>query len=191
MSYTLPPIEEIGLSLVDTKTEICNHLFEPCSTLTAFILAKVLTINCSFNSYGQFIEAARIALLQFLEDEESKEKKGKGPLDLKISQIIAAHPRLGASKTTKLSSHSATEQKSLQAASDEETKALLDLNNQYETAFPGLRYVVFVNGRPRSDIMENMKMRIARNDISLERKEAFNAMCDIALDRAFNLGAKL
>lgn len=65
------------------------------------------------------------------------------------------------------------------------------LNDKYETTFPGLRYVVFVNGRSREVIMNNMTERINRNDIVAERKEAFNAMCDIALDRAKKLGAKL
>lgn len=191
MAYTLPPVEEIGTYLVQSKTEICNHLFEPCDTLTAFIVSRVITPDSSFTSYAQFIEATRSELIKFLEEEETKEAAGKGDVDPKIAQIIAAHPRLGASKTTKLSSHSASEQKSLQAASAEESRLLLELNDKYEATFPGLRYVVFVNGRPRPVIMENMRLRIARNDISLERKEAFNAMCDIALDRAAKLEAKL
>jgi len=61
------------------------------------------------------------------------------------------------------------------------------LNEEYEGKFPGLRYVVFVNGRPRSEIMENMRSRIDRGDIKAERQEAIQAMCDIALDRATKL----
>jgi hypothetical protein len=68
------------------------------------------------------------------------------------------------------------------------------------------RYSVFVNGRSRSVIMENMRSRIDRGDIKLERAEAIKvsifkstiglcelihmetkAMCDIAADRAFKL----
>jgi 2-oxo-4-hydroxy-4-carboxy--5-ureidoimidazoline (OHCU) decarboxylase len=46
---------------------------------------------------------------------------------------------------------------------------------------------VFVNGRPRPTIMENMRTRIDRGDIKTERQEAIQAMCDIATDRASKL----
>jgi hypothetical protein len=62
---------------------------------------------------------------------------------------------------------------------------------------------VFVNGRPRPAIMENLKSRIERGDIKIERQEAIQvnysfdmrrttltmcqAMCDIAIDRAAKL----
>jgi hypothetical protein len=65
---------------------------------------------------------------------------------------------------------------------------------------------VFVNGRSRPVIMENMRERIERGDIKLERAEAikvrsrkvvnwilqadsqhYKAMCDIAADRAVKL----
>jgi hypothetical protein len=46
---------------------------------------------------------------------------------------------------------------------------------------------VFVNGRPRPAIMENMRARIDRGDIKAERQEAIQAMCDIAADRASKL----
>jgi hypothetical protein len=46
---------------------------------------------------------------------------------------------------------------------------------------------VFVNGRPRSEIMQNMRARIDRGDVKAERQEAIQAMCDIALDRASKL----
>ena len=46
---------------------------------------------------------------------------------------------------------------------------------------------VFVNGRPRPTIMENMRTRIDRGDIKAERQEAIQAMCDIASDRASEL----
>ena len=32
-----------------------------------------------------------------------------------------------------------------------------ELNAAYEKTFPGLRYVVFVNGRSRHEIMDNMQ----------------------------------
>lgn len=97
-----------------------------------------------------------------------------------LDEILNCHPRLGAKKVE--STHSQAEQKSL-SGSAEETEKLRSLNERYERTFPGLRYVVFVNGRPRSIIMDNMEARIARNDIDLERDEGIRAMGDIARDR--------
>jgi len=50
-----------------------------------------------------------------------------------------------------------------------------------------LRYVVFVNGRPRPVIFEDIRERIARGDIQAERLEGIKAMCDIASDRVRKL----
>ena len=46
------------------------------------------------------------------------------------------------------------------------------LNDEYEEKFPGLRYVVFVNGRSRSVIMDDMRQRIASSDIKTEQTAA-------------------
>ena len=70
---------------------------------------------------------------------------------------------------------------------NEESKNLEELKSKYETKFPGLRYVVFVNGRSRPEIYKNINTRIDRGNYGLECEEAFNAMCDIAIDRATKL----
>ncbi|CAH2355091.1 hypothetical protein CLIB1423_21S01618 [[Candida] railenensis] len=185
MTFSLPSVKSLPELSDSKKIEVLDHLFEPCSTLQAFLLPKVFLAN--FQSYREFIEASRKELLKFL----SESKNGSDP---RISKIIAAHPRLGAPKPGKvaetLSEHSSAEQKSLQGSPEEQAK-LVELNEKYEQTFPGLRYVVFVNGRSRPTVMQNMIERIERNDIELEREDAFNAMCDIALDRASKLGAKL
>lgn len=178
--FRLPPLSSFS-SLTDSeKVEVLDHLFEPCLTLAEVILARV---NGSFSSYREFIEACRTILMQFLTEEDVPGNLAK------INKIVSAHPRLGPSKD-KLSSHSSSEQKSL-AGSEEEARRLAELNDLYEKTFPGLRYVVFVNGRSREVIMANMRERIERRDIHKEKAEAFNAMCDIALDRAGKLGARL
>lgn len=46
------------------------------------------------------------------------------------------------------------------------------LNEEYEAKFPGLRFVVFVNGRGREEIMRIMRERIARGDWEGERNGA-------------------
>lgn len=180
--YTLPSTKTFVELNLDQKSECLAHLFEPCQTLANLLIHNVF--NRNYQSYNDFIESCRVFLLLFLEKEQSKREVLPD-----IAQIISAHPRLGPSKD-KLSSHSSSEQKSL-AGSQEESQKLASLNALYEETFPGLRYVVFVNGRSRETIMENMRSRIEKGDIELERKEAFNAMCDIAIDRAQKLESKL
>lgn len=178
MSFKLPPISAVPTLEDDEKRELLDHLFEHCSIM--FDELKPV-LEKSHDSYTELIEDARVAFLSLLDRSST--------LSRQISEIIAAHPRLGPQKG-KLSTHSSEEQKSLMG-SPEETEKLKELNELYEATFPGLRYVVFVNGRPRSVIMENMKTRIERGDIQLEKREALNAMCDIALDRAAKLQAKM
>ncbi|KAI9759001.1 MAG: member of Set1p complex, histone methyl transferase [Chaenotheca gracillima] len=117
----------------------------------------------------------------------SVDDKGPGELD----DILGAHPRLGEKKVD--SALSRDEQARMRAAgtgsgsSTEEEEMLRRLNEEYEAVYPGLRYVVFVNGRSRSVIMDDMRMRIQRVDPKLEREQAIQAMCDIAADRAAKL----
>ncbi|KAL2189245.1 hypothetical protein L209DRAFT_270896 [Thermothelomyces heterothallicus CBS 203.75] len=82
-----------------------------------------------------------------------------------------------------LSALSAAEQSHL-SAEDEE---LARLNREYEARFPGLRYVVWVNGRPRAEVLEDMRRRIQRGDMKAEVRTIIEAMCDIAADRARKL----
>lgn len=185
MTFILPESKELPNLSVAEQTKVLDNLFEPCPTLTSILIDSVM--SQSYKSYGELIETCRTQLLAYLKDAET-EAVTTGNIRLEISKIISAHPRLGAAK--KLSDHSSNEQKSLQG-SQEEAEKLIELNRQYEERFPGLRYVVFVAGRPRSVIMDNMRQRIERGDIKKERIEAFNAMCDIAIDRARKLGAKL
>ncbi|ODQ66094.1 hypothetical protein NADFUDRAFT_24746 [Nadsonia fulvescens var. elongata DSM 6958] len=182
--YTLPPSEIIHTYSLskDEKTTLLHHLFEPCPALVAYLLPLVLdkeSPDTPYESYQTFIEYSRKALIRLIQDGINQ---GTGEVDPRISEIIAAHPRLGARKVD--SQHSQAEQKSLEASSVEEAQKLHYLNNLYEKTFPGLRYVVFVNGRSREVIMNNITERIERHDIAKERIEAINAMCDIAKDRA-------
>ena len=62
------------------------------------------------------------------------------------------------------------------------------LNEEYEQRFPGLRYVVFVDGRSREEVMRDMRGRIERGDWDSEVGLAGKAMCDIAVDRARKVG---
>ncbi|KAF5093162.1 hypothetical protein D0Z00_004210 [Geotrichum galactomycetum] len=159
------------------QSHTLSLLFEPCEALQNLILTNLLNSEPkSFSSYIEFIEAVRKVLLLLLKTSSTEK-------DL-ISKIIAAHPRLGAKKVE--SKLSQAEQASLQSNA-EEAQILAELNSKYETTFPGLRYVVFVNGRSRPEIYKDMKTRIDRGSYDLECEEAFNAMCDITIDRVTKL----
>ena len=72
-----------------------------------------------------------------------------------------------------LSAQSAAEQARLHTTTaDDDEDELAALNARYEDRFPGLRYVTFVNGRGRPDILADMRRRIDRGDPSLEEREA-------------------
>ncbi|KAI5959489.1 uncharacterized protein KGF55_005317 [Candida pseudojiufengensis] len=183
--YQLPTIEEFKSQSAQQQKLVYDHLFEPCDSVTWFIDTYVIKEN--FKTYPEFIELVRTRLLQTLNQTTFFKSRNSKECNTLIENIISAHPRLGAPKGTKLSEHSTNEQKKLEGIQSR----LKELNEQYESTFPGLRYVVFVNGRSRDEIIKNMEDRIARNNIELEKIDALEAMCDIALDRASKLGVKL
>ena len=81
-------------------------------------------------------------------------------------EALAAHPAIGARK---LSSRSATEQ-----GADADPAVLAELsylNQVYEEKF-GFRFVVFVDGRPKGEILEVLRERIART-----REEELDTGC--------------
>lgn len=175
----LPSIQTLKQLPQSDQKYILDQLFEPCDTLSNFIFIKVFPQQ--FTTYLEFINFVRKELINLLKENE---------LNPIINEIISTHPRLGEPKKEQLSIHSSNEQKNLNSDPDIILK-LKEMNELYENKFPGLRYVVFVNGRNRLEIINDMNKRIKRDDILLEKYEAFNAMCDIALDRVNKLGIKL
>jgi 2-oxo-4-hydroxy-4-carboxy--5-ureidoimidazoline (OHCU) decarboxylase len=91
-------------------------------------------------------------------------------------EAVNAHPAIGAKK---LSSRSAAEQGT---GDDPATLAELErLNTEYEQRF-GFRFVVFVNRRPKSEIVPILRERLARTrDEELET--AVKELVAIAEDR--------
>ena len=74
------------------------------------------------------------------------------------SQFISGHPRIGENKN--LSKLSAKEQQGsgvIIPTSPEVLARLSHLNAYYETRYPGVRYITFVNGRTRLEIAEEME----------------------------------
>ena len=106
------------------------------------------------------------------EEDRGKEKEQRDSRE-KLHSILGSHPRLGEPKKETLSEQSRAEQRRLQEEGGKETaEKLARLNREYEDRFPGLRYVVFVNGRGREEIMRDMERRIARGNMRAEEREA-------------------
>ncbi|KAF2190264.1 hypothetical protein K469DRAFT_699869 [Zopfia rhizophila CBS 207.26] len=173
---SLPAINTLSHLPDSELTTVLDILFEPSSPLHTLSLPVLR--STTFPSYDTLIVAINAQLIALALSES--------PDDVaKLSEILCSHPRLGEKKVE--SEQSRAEQAQLQKGGEEEKEQLAKLNREYEEQFSGLRYVVFVNGRSRSVIMENMKARIDRGDIKAERQEAIQAMCDIAADRVSKL----
>ncbi|GJC96231.1 OHCU decarboxylase [Colletotrichum higginsianum] len=170
---SLPDIDTLTHSSEEEQTEILDALFEPSPAIHALILPSISA--ASFQSYDELITHCHKTFQALIDDPAHKAE---------LHSIISSHPRLGAKKVE--SAQSAAEQAQLQSGDATELAAL---NAEYEAKFPGLRYVVFVSGRGRPEIMANMRERISRGDLALEERAAVQAMCDIARDRAAKLQA--
>ncbi|CAK7238088.1 hypothetical protein SEUCBS140593_010315 [Sporothrix eucalyptigena] len=187
-TLSLPHISTLSSLPDQAITNALDLLFEPSKELHALSLPAIRAAP-SIASYDDLIEIVRGELLTlqgkvatFAEPSPSHEALA---CKQRLLGILAAHPRLGAKKVE--SAQSAAEQAQLQKASELEAAQLAALNAEYESSFPGLIYIVFVNGRPREVIMENMRARIKRGVYALEEIEAIEAMASIAKDRASKL----
>ena len=172
----LPQVEALPGLPADKRAGVLDLLFEPCLQLHTLSVELLRTQRHS--SYADLIASVGSQLTKLAESTSTSDTEW-------LDSILSSHPRLGERKVESVQSQA--EQAHMKASSEEESEKLAALNIQYEQMFPGLRYVVFVNGRSRSTIMENMHSRIDRDNIELERHEAIRAMCEIALDRASKL----
>ncbi|KAM0722405.1 hypothetical protein Q7P37_001846 [Cladosporium fusiforme] len=166
---TLPPASTLPTLPFESQTAILGALFEPSPALCNTVI-PLLQIH--HQSYSSLVASIHSHLLALRTSEPNI-----------LLEILSSHPRRGAPKVD--SAQSAAEQAQLQGDRVEELRAL---NGEYEAKFPGLRFVVFVNGRGRGEIVEVMRERIQRGDWEAERDGAIQAMCDIAVDRAAKLG---
>jgi 2-oxo-4-hydroxy-4-carboxy--5-ureidoimidazoline (OHCU) decarboxylase len=92
-------------------------------------------------------------------------------------EVLDTHPAIG--QTTGLSARSAAEQGS--DADPQVLAELAELNTAYE-ARHGFRFVVFVNRRPKAEILEVLKERID-NPTDAELETALHELVAIATDR--------
>jgi 2-oxo-4-hydroxy-4-carboxy--5-ureidoimidazoline (OHCU) decarboxylase len=103
------------------------------------------------------------AVAQALSDEEKKE-------------VLDAHPAIGANATSRRSRH--------EQGTDDDPAVLGELallNAEYEEKF-GFRFVVFVNGRPRREIVPVLRERMTRSREE-ELQTAVDELVQIAVDR--------
>ncbi|KAM0700338.1 hypothetical protein Q7P35_012059 [Cladosporium inversicolor] len=169
---SLPPASTLPTLPPQTQSAILSLLFEPSPSLHTTLSPLLTTPH---PTYPSLITTIKSHLLSLRTTDPSL-----------LLSILASHPRLGAKKVE--SAQSAAEQAKLQEGAEEEGRVLEELNAEYERVFPGLRFVVWVNGRGRGEIMGIMRERIARGSWEGERDGAVEAMCDIAIDRAAKLG---
>lgn len=161
-----PSILELPNLPAADQTAVLDLLFEPSPALHA--LSDPL-LQSSHATYTALVNQIRSSLHSLL---SSSSPSSLSTLDA----VLQSHPRLGASKVD--SAQSRAEQASLGTVGEGEK--LKQLNEEYEATFPGLRYVVFVNGRSREVVMHDMRRRIARGDLSEERREGIEVSCCVS-----------
>lgn len=144
----------------EERAQILDLLFEPSTQLHT--LSVPLLHEKTFSSYNDLITAVGMQLSELSDSPSTSDTQW-------LESILGSHPRLGAKKVE--SAQSQGEQAQLQG-SGEEAEQLRLLNEEYEKKYPGLRYVVFVSGRSRSVIMDDMRKRIDNSDLKAERAAA-------------------
>lgn len=145
---SLPLLSEIQTSpssLQSPLSTALDILFEHSPILTTKLVPQLHAIFQSAPRLESYTELIHIALSEIEHwDLDSQ------------AQFIAGHPRIGESKN--LSKLSASEQGANSNATPADVLArLAHLNALYEAKYPGLRYITFVNGRTRAEIVEEME----------------------------------
>lgn len=142
---SLPPLSALRDSPADVNEALEQALavlFEPSSTLSNHLVPQLAAAvrSADAHTYSQLVDLAQHAMAGW--DDALK------------AQFVGAHPRIGEVKG--LSALSAREQAA--AATPPEVLArLAHLNACYEHRYPGLRYITFVNGRTRTQVMLEME----------------------------------
>ena len=168
-SPSLLAIEELNNVPLPEFSEAVSLLFEPAPPLAAALYARR-----PFASYAHLLDQTQAILLNTL-----------SPAD-KL-HVVNAHPRIGEAKQN-LSAMSHAEQgysnPAVNAAAED--PAVMDrlraLNKAYEDKF-GFRFLVFVNGRPKRDIVPVMEKRLHEGNKEGELETGLNDMVLIARDR--------
>ncbi|RUP50074.1 Oxo-4-hydroxy-4-carboxy-5-ureidoimidazoline decarboxylase [Jimgerdemannia flammicorona] len=169
----LPPISELNTASRDGFLVAVNTLFEVAPPLGDHLYA-----GRPYSSYGELIDRAQ-ALIQ--SDKLTREEK---------IEVINAHPRIG-EHPANLSALSLKEQgyqeRTVSPQEQQVNRTLAKLNENYEARY-GFKFVVFVNGRPRTEIIKVIGQRLATDNVDEELTTGLTDMMAIARDRLNKLG---
>src|SRR5205823_13828396 len=147
-----------ALFLLDLPRNVMTTVEEALEGTTP--LAQKVRARGPYRSTAELVAQMR-AILPALTEQEKVE-------------TLNAHPRIGEDPAS-LSS------RSLQEQGGDSLPELERLNADYERRF-GFRFVVFVNRRPKSEIVEVLRRRLGRSRAE-EMEEGLHAIVDIAADR--------
>ncbi|KAK9766446.1 hypothetical protein K7432_004469 [Basidiobolus ranarum] len=163
---TFPPISKLNGLPREDFLEAVNSLFEPAPPL-----AKILYEARPYLSYSGLLDFAQYVIDHDLSEEDR-------------ILVVNAHPRIGAPPQG-LSAHSIKEQGYDKKPTPEEEQVngrLGELNEEYEKKY-GFKFVVFVNGRPRKEIIPVLEKRLQVGTKESELKLGLSEMLIIARDR--------
>jgi OHCU decarboxylase len=135
-------IDELNSTSREEFARSLTPLFEAAAPL-----ADALYAARPFTSYAQLIDTAE-SLAQAMPTNQQVE-------------VLSAHPRIGAPLAT-LSEASRREQSHGMQPAEDVMSQLAALNQEYEDRF-GFRFVVFVNKRPRSELVGVLRERLTRS----------------------------
>ncbi len=160
-------VAELNELDAEAFAEALSPLFEGAPRFPARLAAAR-----PFASEEELFEAARATARAMPEEEQV--------------ELLAAHPRIGADPAT-VSARSYSEQGYEQEAPDDAwvAESLAALNEAYEERF-GFRFVIFVAGRPRRDVLELLE-RAVTADRDEELRRGLDDTILIAADRMRSL----
>jgi len=160
-------VEELNTLSRPAFAEALRPLFEAAAPL-----ADALYATRPFSSYEELLDVAEAKAVSLSRAEKI--------------EVVNAHPRIGENPAT-VSEASYREQgyEAERALAQSDVAAtyarLQQLNEEYERRF-GFRFVVFVNRRPKSAIVEVLEQRLSRTS-EQELATAIEEMMHIARDR--------
>jgi OHCU decarboxylase len=166
----LLPIDELNQVSPAAFARALRPLFEAAGPLAEALLAER-----QFASYAELLDRAELVARRLGTAAQI--------------EVVNGHPRIGESsdrvrQTSALSYREQGYDKEAALPPDEVQSvydALADLNREYERRF-GFRFVVFVNGRPKSEIVKVLQERLQHSPPE-ELQACLEAMFLIARDR--------
>lgn len=142
----LPSLDEVHKSTSEdgwsALKKVVSTLFEHSPVLDERLVPDLASSSSTFTSYTGIIDRSAIIIRSW-------------PPTLQ-SAFISGHPRIGEQNPKQLSALSESEQAKYFTPSWV-IERLGWLNEVYEGKYPGLRYITFVNGRTRREVMEEME----------------------------------